>query len=528
MYESRSKFLRPSVEYLGHIIDKQGLHATPDKVKAVVNAPQPKDVSELRAFLGLLNYYGKFLPNLADQLHPLNNLLKKHQKWKWTDACEKAFKWAKQALVSAKVLVHYDPNLPIRVAADASAYGIGAVLSHVLHDGTEHPIAYASRTLSASEKNYSQIEKEALGLIFAVKKFHQYIYGRQFTLITDHKPLLAILGSKKGIPPLAAARMQRWSFLLSAYTYDIVFKPTTMHCNADGMSRLPLPQIASKEEVPEITLFNIGQIAMLPVSSQQVQKATLSDPILRKVFQYTKNGWPSHVPEADLEPFWSRRNDLTVEGDCVMLGIRVIVPQKLQDTVLQELHSSHPGIQRMKNLARSHVWWPGMDHDIENIAKSCTACQQVKQAPAVAPLHPWIWPSRPWQRIHVDFAGPFRGSTYLIVVDAHSKWPEVQEMKSTTAAKTIETLRHLFARYELPEPLVSDNGPQFVAEEFATFLKQNGVKHIKCAPYHPSSNGLAERFVRTFKEAMRAGEQDGLPMHHRMENFLLHYRATPH
>ena len=135
--------------------------------------------------------------------------------------------------------------------------------------------------------------------------------------------------------------------------------------------------------------------------------------------------------------------------------------------VLQELHSTHPGIQRMKSIGRSHVWWPGIDGDIENMVKACTACQQVKQAPAMAPLHPWIWPSRPWQRVHVDFAGPFLGSTYLIAVDAHSKWPEVQEMKSTTAAKTIEVLRHLFARFGLPEQLVSDNGPQFVAEEFA-------------------------------------------------------------
>ena len=188
----KCKFL-DSVEFLGHIIDKDGIYATPEKVNAVVNAPQPKDVSELRAFLGLLNYYGKFLPNLAGKLHPLNSLLKKQDRWVWSDACEKAFVGAKQALVSAEVLVHYNPELPILVAADASSYSIGAVLSHILPDGSEHPISFASRTLSASEKNYSQ---------------------RKFSLVTDHKPLLAILGSKKGIPPLAAAHMQRWSFLL--------------------------------------------------------------------------------------------------------------------------------------------------------------------------------------------------------------------------------------------------------------------------------------------------------------------------
>ena len=220
----KCRFLQQSVEYLGHLVDAKGLHATPSKVKALIEAPAPRDITELRAFLCLLNYYSKFLHNLSHLIHPLNNLLRKGQKWEWTTACAAAFNEAKQALVSSKVLVHYDPDLPIRVAADASSYGLGAVLSHVLRDGTEHPIAYVSRTLTPSEKNYAQVEKEALAIVFGVRKFHQYIYGRRFTLVTDHKPLLTILGPKTGIPSLAAARKQRWSFLLSAYQYDIILK----------------------------------------------------------------------------------------------------------------------------------------------------------------------------------------------------------------------------------------------------------------------------------------------------------------
>ena len=153
----------------------------------------------------------------------------------------------------------------------------------------------------------------------------------------------------------------------------------------------------------------------------------------------------------------------------------------------------------MKSSARSYFWWPGLDKEIENLSKSCLPCQSVRHAPPTAPLHPWVWPSRPWQRIHVDFAGPFLGKSFLVVVDAHSKWPEVFEMSSTTALKTIATHRHLFATYGLPEQLISDNGPQFTSEEFQTFMKQNGIKHIRCAPYHPSSNGAAEQFVQTFK-----------------------------
>ena len=208
--------------------------------------------------------------------------------------------------------------------------------------------------------------------------------------------------------------------------------------------------------------------------------------------------------------------------------MRVVLPSKLRGAMLEELHAEHPGISRMKSVARSHVWWPGLDAELTELARSCTQCQAVKQAPAVAPLHPWIWPSRPWQRDHVDFAGPFLGKSFFILVDAHSKWPEVFEMAETTTAKTIAVLRHLFARYGLPEQLVSDNGPQFVSADFTQFLKANGVKHSKCAPYHPSSNGAAERFVRTFKQAMKAGKSDGRAFSHRLENFLLSYRTTPH
>ena len=204
---------------MGHQIDAEGLRATKEKLEAILNAPSPKNVQELCSFLGLLNYYGKFIASL---IHPLNALLHHDCQWKWSEECEAAFKQAKEKLVSSKVLVHYDPKLPIKVTADASAYGVDAVLSHVT-DGNECPIAFASRTLTSSECNYAQVEKEALALIFAVKKFHVYLYGREFTLITDYKPLTTILGPKKGTPPLAAARLQRWAVLLSAYKYQIEF-----------------------------------------------------------------------------------------------------------------------------------------------------------------------------------------------------------------------------------------------------------------------------------------------------------------
>ena len=270
--EGKCSFMQTSVEYLGHRIDAEGLHTTPSKLDAIVNAPEPKNVQELHSFLGLLNYYGRFIQNLSTILHPLNCLLQQGREWAWSTDCKDAFQQAKQSLTSSKLLAHYNPSLPLRLAADASAYGLGAVISHIMPDRAERPIAYASRTLSTSERNYAQLEKEALALIFGIKKFHQYLFGRKFTLGTDHKPLITILGHKKAIPPLAAARLQRWAILLSAYDYSLEFRPSQSHANADGLSRLPLRTTSPAAYSSEPTVFNIFQLESLPVTAREIQK----------------------------------------------------------------------------------------------------------------------------------------------------------------------------------------------------------------------------------------------------------------
>ncbi|XP_065175252.1 uncharacterized protein K02A2.6-like [Sycon ciliatum] len=209
-----------------------------------------------------------------------------------------------------------------------------------------------------------------------------------------------------------------------------------------------------------------------------------------------------------------------------MWGIRVVIPSPLRHRVLEELHSGHPGLVRMKALARSFVWWPGIDTDIEQTGKACLGCQAHQAAPPKSPLHPWEWPSKPWQRLHIDFAGPFQGHMWLIVVDAHSKWPEVLPMSSTTAPATIRRLREVFAQHGLPDQIVSDNGPQFTADEFRRFTEANGITHTFSAPYHPATNGLAERFVRTMKQALRSHSATA-PLEF-LPRFLLAYRTTPH
>ena len=388
----KCEFLKDSVQFLGHKIDSSGIHADPGKRKAIAKAPRPKNQQQLKSFLGLLQYYGKFLSNLSSLLHPLNNLLKSNSKWSWSKDCELAFKAAKERLMAAPVLAHYDPKLPLRLAGDASNYGIGAVISHVYPDGSERPVAYASRTLSKSECNYAQLEKEALSLVFGVKKFHKFLYGREFTLYTDHKPLTSILGQKREIPPLAAARLQRWALILAAYQYNIQYKPTKEHGNADGLSRLPL----QTEEVveTEATVFNIKRMEALPVTVAEIKRGTRSDPILSKVLRYTKRGWPLGKPRQHLKPYYDRRLELSVEEDCILWGVRVVVPSKFQSRVLDELHDTHPGIVRMKAIARSYFWWPQIDKNIEVRAKSFVKCKTIQGnprqphcIPGCGPLH---------------------------------------------------------------------------------------------------------------------------------------------
>ncbi|XP_026142558.1 uncharacterized protein K02A2.6-like [Carassius auratus] len=526
--KGKCDFFKDSLEYLGHIIDAEGLHKSPKKVHAIVNAPIPSNITQLRSFLGLLNYYGRFIPNLANIANPLNALLCKGKRWQWSEECDAAFKKAKEQLVSQNVLTHYDPQNAIRLACDASPYGIGAVISHMLPSGEEKPIAFASRTLSKAEQNYAQIEREALAILFGVRKFHQYLYGRKFTLFTDHRPLTTIFGPQKGIPSMAAARMQRWALLLSAHNYTIEYKRAEHHANADGLSRLPL-QVEHSEKMDAVELFYLEQMEKLPVSATDIRRETMSDSTLSTVVETVIKGTQAVnlTGNNELSPFISKRAELSVQHGCLMWGMRVVVPLKLQKRVLEELHTGHPGIVRMKAIARSYVWWPGIDADIELCVKMCQSCQQIQKMSPQAPLHPWEWPSRPWERIHVDFAGPCEGHMYLVVVDAHSKWPEVQLMTSTTAGRTIEVLRNLFSHYGLPEVLVSDNGPQFVSQEFVTFLKANHVKHIRSAPYHPATNGQPERFVQSLKQALKASKGSST-VQRRLETFLLTYRNTPH
>ena len=197
-----------------------------------------------------------------------------------------------------------------------------------------------------------------------MQKFHSYLYGRRFVLVTDHKPLVTLFGPKKAIPPLASARLQRWAIILPAYSYEIEYKPTSQHANADSLSRLPLKSTETSEDA--VNVFNVAQVEALPLTSQQIATATKKDSLLSQVYHYTQSGWPSEVTEV-LLPYWNCTTELSIEQGCLQWGIRVMIPQKWQKTVLAELHKDHPGIVRMNEVACSYVWWERIKNHADHI-----------------------------------------------------------------------------------------------------------------------------------------------------------------
>ena len=522
--EKKCEFFKEEINFLGYRLNAQGLQPLSEKIRAVHDAPEPRNISELKSYIGMLNYYAKYIHNLSHQLAPLYDLLKKDKKWQWGKEQEKAFKQSKTLLTSDLILVHFDPTKPLILACDASPRGIAAILSHVEKDGSERPIAYASRLLSRAEQNYSQIDREALAIIFGTTRFHKYVYGKHVKIITDHKPLLGLFGHEKAIPEKASSRVIRWAVTLSAYTYELVYRAGSSN-NADALSRLPIPVRSEEEQIPQDVFQVFASIDSSPVTSKMIAEETKRERILSRVYNFTLHGWPEKMIDENLRPYFCRKAEISIDKGCLLWGTRVIIPSSLRQRLMDLLHEEHIGIVRMKAQARAYIWWPQIDMNLERTVKTCCVCQENRNAPPHAPLHPWNWPQHPWSRLHLDFAGPICGKMFLIIADAHSKWIDVRIMNRITSAQTILQLRHVFAVHGLPDTVVTDNGPSFSSREFSTFLTYNGVQHIRTSPFHPASNGFAERCVQTFKAALKTITSGTLE--ERVLRFLTRYRSTP-
>ena len=535
----KCSFAQPYVEYLGHILSNKGI-AKGSKIYAIMEMPEPSDIAGLRSFLGSVQFYNKFLPSLSTLLEPLYRLTRKGITWSWGETEQAVFDTVKKMLCNDTVLAHFHPALPIGIACDASNVGLGVVLFHRYTDGSERPIANASKTLTEAQRNYNQIQKEALAVVYALNKFHQFLYGRTFILVTDHKPLLSLFGPTKATPSLAANRLARWALMLSQYQYTVEYRQTKDHGNADALSRLPSgadTQFDEKESNADTdsicTIKTIG-LQLNPRDPGVLQKDTAKDSVLSTVMRYTREGWPlgkiqKETQIADnatytVDNFKKIHDSLTVSNGYLFYGARVCIPVSLQLQVLDILHIRHFGIQRMKQLARTAVYWQGIDSCINELSHACQTCAEHQKKPPNQPVHPWMFPEKPRSRVHLDHAINFLGSNWLVLTDAYSSYPCIHLSTSTSTKATIDLLEHDFAHFGFPHSLVTDNVTTFTSTEFQDWCTSRGILDLTGAPYHLAANGAAERLIQTFTKSM---VKSNLSPKSALNQFLIQYRRTP-
>jgi hypothetical protein len=365
-------------------------------------------------------------------------------------------------------------------------------------------------------------------MIHSLQKFHKYLHGKEFTIHCDNKPVVSLFSENKNIPTMAKMRLQRWGVILGGYSYTLKFKKGSDLILPDYMSRKPLP-IQDKIDQTINVVQEVRELE-LPVQTIQIAAETNKDPVLSRVLNLTMSGWPEHCSDEAIKPFWLKREIIGIEQNCLMLGERIIIPKTLQSFVMSLLHESHPGMVRMKLLARSIIWWPNIDREIENFVQCCKTCQAVQRAETPL-LNDWPNCMRRMQRIHIDFC-TFKQLTYLIIIDSFSKWLEVMPVATTDFVSTSAALDTFFSVHGFCDTLISDGGPPFTSSQFATYVKGRGIRHILSPAYHPRSNGLAERAVQTFKSFLKKVYLDNPNMtskglNKKILNFLFNYRNTP-
>ena len=509
---SKCVFGVSELEFLGFTVDARGYRPDPTRFKPLTNIDSPKDQTHLRSVMGCLQYYSRFIPNFATRAQPLFRA-QCADVWEWSKECEDVLRGLIRCVTDRPVLAPFSPSKPTILITDASDVGIGAVLEQ---EG--HPVICISRLLNAAERGYSQTQKEALAVFWAVRRLHKYLFGLRFTIVTDHQALQFLFNPNKSIAKSTAAMLQRWSIALAAYNYDIQHRPGKTIPQADFLSRY------SRFSEPEQCHF-INPAS--PVSREVLRKSTKQ--YYSAILSAIKKGWSPEV-KRKYPQFFAHREELSVQLDGVLCrDDRLVIPPPLRKTVLDELHKGHMGVEKMKSLARQMCWWPELDADICTTAKNCESClHKIRTRPKN--WTPWPESYIPWQRVHMDFCGPFMNRYYaLVLIDSFSKWPEVFFTTTPTTSFVIQVLRKCFSREGIPQVLVTDNGSQFCATEMKAWLDSIGCRHLRTAPRHPCSNGAAENLVKTVKSAIASANPKTFPeLETLVDNFLLQYRNAIH
>ncbi|XP_046857922.1 uncharacterized protein K02A2.6-like [Xenia sp. Carnegie-2017] len=480
-----------SIGFYGHILTSEGIKPDPSKVSAIKDMKQPQNVSQLLSFLSSAKYLAPFTPDLSDLCAPLNKLTRKDVDFQWGPEHQEAFERIKDNIANVGVLAYFDPTRPVTIQCDASTEGLGAILYQ-----DNKPVTVASKTLTNTEQNYTNIEREMLAIVFALTRFHHYTYGRHVLVESDHKPLESI--TKKPVST-ASPRIKRMLLKIQPYDYTVKYVPGKQLPVPDMLSRSPIPG----PEIPQLDV-SIGSLAHMTTSRlEKIKIATHLDPLLQKLTHQVMVGWPEHRQNCpiDLHQFWNFRDEIAVHDGILMKGDRVIIPKTCQAEILHRIHTGHQGIEKCRLRARQAVYWYGIDKDIKDMVKRCASCQQHQTS---NPKETIIQQEalKPWEVVSSDLYH-WNNANYLLLVDYYSSYFVVRKLSSTRSSDIISKLKAIFAEFGIPRKLVSDNGPQYTSQDFEKFTKEYGFEHSTSSPHYHQANGKVERFVATVKNTLQ-------------------------
>ncbi len=511
--ESKSgQVAKSEVKFLGHIVGNGKIRPDPAKLTALLEMPEPKCRKELKGFEGMLGWLRKFLPELSEYLNAFRHLQKAHTAWTWTKT--EVFDRIKDALRRIQPLMAIKPGEPFALAADASAYGLGAALTQTDAEGNDRPIFFASRLMNDHELRYAQVDKELLAVAWALERLDTLVYGQRITVRTDHKPLLGLI--KKPMAHMSP-RQQRLVSRLMRYDFELLYVPGRELVAADFLSRTASregPECRCKMfgtdiDVEKAFVSMVDCVDMTEDVMKKCRDAARTDTEYMAACAALKRGWSSS-DKKNVAEYWSHRDDLTQEDELLFFEGRLVVPRTARKDVLTFLHQGHVGMNTMGKRATATVWWPALRNDIKMKVDRCMECQMSRPAQRREPMLSFEVPSAPGLTVHSDYF-EFGARDYLIVVDGFSGWTELLPVSSKRPKELMRAMRVFMIRNGVPKRFHSDQGSTFEAEEFQNFCRRWGIEFTDNSPKYSRGNAIAEAHVKKAKHLLStAVDEDDL------------------